>query len=295
MTCHEALRRSSRAAGATRGDAELRQHLRTCRVCSSTFEEQATISYVLRTDSGVRVPSDFATRVLARIEHPACLLERMDWKPWTLRLAPVAAGLLLFARLSVQQTPAFSLETLMDHWMDVRGQVPATGLFWRGALGRDPLRSRYSTAIRRPRWATTSHAPMTNRPRLWFVLFSTVVFTSGVATGLLLSGPIEPPAFARLGGPPPFFGAWRRNRAPTAIVDRMVEDLQLSGDQRQLLLRLFEERRSRLVEFQQDVRARFDQEHESLRASIQRILTPAQFERFESELRKRRPPPLPPE
>ena len=71
--------------------------------------------------------------MLARIEHPACLLERMDWKPWTLRLAPVAAGLLLFARLSVQQTPAFSLETLMDHWMDVRGQVPATGLFWRGA------------------------------------------------------------------------------------------------------------------------------------------------------------------
>ena len=136
---------------------------------------------------------------------------------------------------------------------------------------------------------------MTNRPRLWFVLFSAVVFTSGVATGLLLSGPIEPPAFARLGGPPPFFGPWRRDRAPTAIVDRMVEDLQLSGDQRQRLLRLFEERRSRLVEFQQDVRARFDQEHESLRASIQRILTPAQFERFESKLRKRRPPPLPPE
>lgn len=137
---------------------------------------------------------------------------------------------------------------------------------------------------------------MTNRPRLWFVLFSAVVFTSGIATGLLLSRPIEPPAFARPGGgPPPFFGPLRRDPAPTAIVDRMVEDLQLSGEQRQLLLRLFEERRSRLVEFQQDVRARFDQEHESLRASIQRILTPAQFERFESERRKRRPPRLPPE
>ena len=133
MTCNEAQRWISCVAGATQGDAELRQHLRTCRVCSSTFEEQATISYVLRTDSGVRVPSDFATRVLARIEHPACLLEWMDLKPWTLRLAPVAAGLLLFARLWVQHTPAFSLETLMDHWMDVRGQVPATGLFWRGA------------------------------------------------------------------------------------------------------------------------------------------------------------------
>ena len=136
---------------------------------------------------------------------------------------------------------------------------------------------------------------MTNRPRLWFVLFSAVVFTSGIATGLLLSGPIGPPAFARPGGGPPPFGPLRRDRAPTAIVDRMVEDLQLSGEQRQLLLRLFEERRSRLVEFQQDVRARFDQEHESLRASIQRILTPAQFERFESKLRKRRPPPVPPE
>jgi hypothetical protein len=133
MTCDEAQPRISRAAGVTPGDAELRQHLRTCRVCSSTFEEQATISYVLRNDSGVRVPSDFATRVLARIEHPASLREWMDLKPWTLRLAPVAAGLLLFARLWAQSAPAFSLEILMDHWMDVRGQVPAVGRFWRGA------------------------------------------------------------------------------------------------------------------------------------------------------------------
>ena len=58
------------------------------------------------------------------------------------------------------------------------------------------------------------------------------------------------------------------------------------------LLQLFEERRNRLAEFQHDVRARFDREHESLRGSIQRILTPAQFERFESELRKRRPRPF---
>ena len=136
---------------------------------------------------------------------------------------------------------------------------------------------------------------MTNRPRLWFVLFSVIVFAAGIATGLLLSGLIDSPVFAGPDGPPPSLGPLRRDRAPTAIVERIAEELQLSEEQRLQLLRLFEERRRRLVGFQQDVRARFDQEHASLRESIQRILTPAQFERFEAEIRKRPPRPLPPE
>jgi hypothetical protein len=130
---------------------------------------------------------------------------------------------------------------------------------------------------------------MTTRPRLWFLLFSAMMFAAGTATGLLLSGFIEPPLLARPddrgpGGP---FGGLP---APTAIVQRMSQDLQLSKEQQQQLQSLLEDRRGRLGQFQQQVRTRFDEEHESLRASIRRILTPAQFERFEAEMLKRRRP-----
>jgi Spy/CpxP family protein refolding chaperone len=75
----------------------------------------------------------------------------------------------------------------------------------------------------------------------------------------------------------------------------MAHDLQLTATQREQLVQLFEERRSRLAAFQQNVRAQFDQEHETLRTAIERILTPEQFERFEQEIRKRAPrrPPSP--
>jgi hypothetical protein len=133
---------------------------------------------------------------------------------------------------------------------------------------------------------------MTTRPRLWFVLFSTLVFLIGAVTGLLLSRFIESPVFAGPDVRPPFIG--RGDRPPMAIADRMTKDLQLSEAQRQQLVQLFEERRSRLAEFHQNVRSQFDREHDTLRSGIQRILTPQQFERFENEIRKRaprRPPP----
>jgi len=133
---------------------------------------------------------------------------------------------------------------------------------------------------------------MTTKPRLWFALFSGVVFATGMATGVLLGGWIEPSLFARPEDRRPA-GPMRGEPTPNGMVQRMTEDLQLSKAQQDQLVVLFEDRRSRLGRFQQEVRGRFDQEHESLRTSIRRILTPEQFERFEAEMRKRRagPPP----
>ena len=135
---------------------------------------------------------------------------------------------------------------------------------------------------------------MTNRPRLWFTVFVLLVFLAGTAAGVLVGHLVEPALFAGPEERPPFRRLPGRERSPEGPIQRMTQDLDLSEEQQQQLSAIFERRRGRLAQFQQQVRARFDEEHESLRAEIEKILTPTQRERFAEELRKRPPRPLPP-
>lgn len=117
---------------------------------------------------------------------------------------------------------------------------------------------------------------MIRRQRLWLIVFVLCVFASGLATGLILSRwVLTPPTGARLGPPPD-------PPAPAQIVARMRTNLDLTPQQEEQLLRLFEERRPRLAEFQQDVRARFERERQELRSELAKILTPQQLEKFDS-------------
>jgi hypothetical protein len=130
MTCDEAQRRIPRAADGAVMDADFSRHLDACDVCSGILEEHATVSYMLTTCAPRPAPPGFASRVRGRIEARASLLEWTDWKTWTLRLAPLAAGLAVGAALWMAPAPQWSLWRLMDEWTDVRGRAPVTALFW---------------------------------------------------------------------------------------------------------------------------------------------------------------------
>jgi hypothetical protein len=133
MTCDEARRRVARATDGSAAEAEFWHHLNGCVVCSTTLEEQTTVSYLLQDLAAVCVPPDFSTRVRARIADRASLLAWTDWKSWTLRLAPLAVGLLLIAGTEIGRAPSRDFDSLIEQWLAVRGHLPATALFWHDA------------------------------------------------------------------------------------------------------------------------------------------------------------------
>jgi hypothetical protein len=130
----------------------------------------------------------------------------------------------------------------------------------------------------------------------WVAGCAVLVFGIGLAAGVLLDrslGPRPaPPDDVRAGftrgpmGPP-----------GGRLVERLAEELELTGDQRQKLEGLLEERRKRLDGVRIDMGARFAKEQEELRSEIRRLLTDDQAARFD-ELMRRGPgflgPPGPP-
>ena len=62
-------------------------------------EDQALVSSVLASMPPPDVPADFVARVNARIDETAGWFGLADFRAWTLRLAPLAAGLALIAVL----------------------------------------------------------------------------------------------------------------------------------------------------------------------------------------------------
>ena len=119
--------------------------------------------------------------------------------------------------------------------------------------------------------------------RLWVGLFVLVVFAIGAAVGMVL-GPLltlrSRPAFdqpgPRRGSPPPPFAE--------RLLDRIATEIDLSLRQEQQLREIFESRRRRFREINEEVRDRFEIEREQMNADIGSILTPVQFGVFEDEI-----------
>lgn len=135
MNCQKARASIARAAEGVVTDADFRRHIADCESCRAILEDQVTVRYLLSALPAETVPVDFATHVTARLEPRALLLDWTDWKSWTLRLAPLAAGLAVIAAIWSARPPttSHSLESVMETWLAVRGQIPATGLFWHDA------------------------------------------------------------------------------------------------------------------------------------------------------------------
>ena len=94
----------------------------------SSEEDQTRVAAILSSMPPADVPADFAARVNARIDETSGLFGLADFRAWTLRLAPLAAGLALIALLwpatpgrSSAVTPAtsFSPTSVTDWQQDV--------------------------------------------------------------------------------------------------------------------------------------------------------------------------------
>jgi Spy/CpxP family protein refolding chaperone len=137
-----------------------------------------------------------------------------------------------------------------------------------------------------------------NRIRIWFSLFVLAVFCVGLAGGVLIGRRVAFDRAAVRGFRPPPPGAdfrgplgERMGGPPSGrLLERLTRELDLTADQRAKIEGVLTTRRPRLDALQQEVRAKFDAEQESLRNDIRAVLTPAQQQKFderEKEMRSR--------
>jgi Spy/CpxP family protein refolding chaperone len=149
-----------------------------------------------------------------------------------------------------------------------------------------------------------------NRVRIWFSLFALAVFCVGVAGGVLADRAIMRRVYLEraFDGPPPRgpmgFGAGpmgaRRGGGPSAMLERLTRDLDLTADQQGKIEAVLTASRTRVESLQRDVHDRFVAEQQSLRTEIRKVLTPVQQEKFDQRERDRarfgrRGPPPPPQ
>jgi anti-sigma factor RsiW len=114
--------------------AELEAHAASCAECRAALEEQSAARRMLAKVDLPAAPFDFAARVRARIEPQASVFDLLNWRAWTLRLAPVAALLALLAWFPLAPSasePAAgqTLPAVVDEWAGTKAQVAG------GALG----------------------------------------------------------------------------------------------------------------------------------------------------------------
>lgn len=154
MTCTEAthliLARVDGCLGA--GDeSRLDEHLRQCDACRAEAHSQAAVASVLASRPALGVSIGFANRVIERIEPAGGLLDFADWRKWTWRLSPIAAGLILAALLvparqtatpaSAQAASDVNLTSVMESWAagGTSASLPVTALFWQQNVSNDSL------------------------------------------------------------------------------------------------------------------------------------------------------------
>jgi anti-sigma factor RsiW len=83
--------------------ARLDVHAAGCAGCRRALEEQAAVKRMLADLPSVEVSRGFAARVRERVEQQPWWMPAGNWRLWTLRLAPVAALLTIFAVLPLQR------------------------------------------------------------------------------------------------------------------------------------------------------------------------------------------------
>ncbi len=91
-------------------------HLAGCPACRQAVNDQERVRRLLAELPFPEVSQDFVERVRARIAAPAWF-DVADWRVWTLRLAPVAAVLLVALMWGVTETSrAQSLSSVLEAW-----------------------------------------------------------------------------------------------------------------------------------------------------------------------------------
>ena len=98
----------------------LTAHLARCTDCRDALDEQRAVRAVLTTRRDAPVPAGFATRVAAQVTIDSSWIDLLQWRTWSFRLAPLAAGLLLVAAVTARSASsaneAAGLADLAEVW-----------------------------------------------------------------------------------------------------------------------------------------------------------------------------------
>ena len=119
--------------------------------------------------------------------------------------------------------------------------------------------------------------------RLWAGLFALVVFVAGLAAGVVVR-PWLGPGPSREISPRGLVGGPAPDRMTERLLERISVDIDLTQEQDRRLRAVFDGRRQRLREINEEVRGRFELQQEEMNAEISAILTPKQMEIFENEI-----------
>lgn len=127
-----------RAADDALDEAErtrLDAHLAVCLTCRDALDAQRSVHHLVADAYVVEPPLGFSTRVLAHVDVKTHWFDRLDFRRWTLRVGPVAAGLLLAAGLAVltEQPSAASTDQSTVPWADVMNDSDLVTMVWEAA------------------------------------------------------------------------------------------------------------------------------------------------------------------
>lgn len=147
MTCDEAAR-SLPAFLAGRLDAgtssEVDRHLAACAACRDAYAAQRDVSSLLASRASEAVPSEFSRQLAARLDQEDSWFGLADWRWLTVRVAPVAAALLVVAGVVAGRATASSssavpsLSGVVDTWATGESeQVPVTSVLWEPGVSDD--------------------------------------------------------------------------------------------------------------------------------------------------------------
>lgn len=108
--------------------AQVDAHLTGCASCRAALESQRAVSAWLRTRPVDRLSPHFASRLAARLDEASGWFGIADWRRWTLRLAPVAAALVLATYLGLGATA--STPPTVEEWTLGPSESSAESLLW---------------------------------------------------------------------------------------------------------------------------------------------------------------------
>ena len=150
-SCGDRQRQLVRLADAAESDAliaaeraELEAHLDHCPECRTALADQQFVAGVLRSRPALAPSPAFAANLAARLDEVSGWLGLLDWRAWTLRLAPIALVMVLLAVLAgASSAPTSSGETTtatLDTWTrGVNESSSVAAAVWQDRTSSDAL------------------------------------------------------------------------------------------------------------------------------------------------------------
>lgn len=147
MRCDDVERAATRRASGRldpAGVQRLQAHLDGCPGCRAAVAGQEAVAAVLSQRPDAAAPLGFSARVTARLDRPPTWLGVIDWRRWTVRLAPVAAAFAVAAAAGLGPAEAgepIEFSDLVTDWVgaDDATALPAFSLLWQDEVTDDTL------------------------------------------------------------------------------------------------------------------------------------------------------------